>query len=253
MTALAWGTTTPTMADSVYRLGPGDVIRVEVFGHEDMNRQVTVPERCEVVLPFVGAVGVCGQSTSEAANQIRMRLSDGYLVNPEVLVDLVEFGSQRVEVKGAVKRPGVQILTGTTTLSEVITAAGGPSEANVFEVVLLKPDNETSTFSISDLNSAESAILVSAGDTVILNHGLFVYVHGQVKKEGAVPFRKGLTVTQALGSAGGMTEYASGKRVRVVKANGEKIRININRIHRGLEADYVMEPTDKLIIQRSIF
>ena len=49
-----------------------------------------------------------------------------------------------------------------------------------------------------------------------------------------------------------MTEYASGRRVRIVKANGEKVQVNINRIHRGLEADYVMDPTDRLIIQRSL-
>lgn len=249
--AIAFGVT-PVEDDAIYRLGPGDVVRVDVYGHADMGRQITIAERCDVTLPFVGSVPVCGHSTTEAAEKIRERLADGYLVNPEVLVDLVTHGSQRVEVKGAVKRPGVQVLTGKTTLSEVITAAGGPSETNVFEVVLLKENNHTETYSLNDLNSFAAPIMVHAGDTVILNHGLFVYVHGEVKQEGAVAFRKGLTVTQALGFAGGMTEYA-GRRVRVVKANGEKVRININRIHRGLEADYVMDPTDKLIIQRSIF
>jgi hypothetical protein len=56
-----------------------------------------------------------------------------------------------------------------------------------------------------------------------------------------------------LGFAGGLTDFGSAKRARVVKANGEKLRINIHRIHRGLEADYVLDPTDKLIIQRAIF
>ena len=62
-------------------------------------------------------------------------------MNPEVIIDLIDFGSQRVVVMGAVKRPGVQVLKGKTTLSEVVAAAGGLSESNVFEVVLLKEDN----------------------------------------------------------------------------------------------------------------
>jgi polysaccharide export outer membrane protein len=234
-----------------YPLGPGDIVRVEVYGHADMGREVTIPERCSVELPFVGAVPVCGQTTQQAAVAIQARLADGYLVKPEVLVDLVEFGSKRVVVKGAVKRPGVQVLKGKTSISEVIAEAGGPSEANVFEVVLLQENNETRSFLLNEIDALEDSVIVQAGDTIILNYGLFVYVHGEVKQEGAVPFRKGLTVTQALGFAGGMTEFASGRRVRIVKATGEKIRVNINRIHRGMEADYEMDPTDKLIIQRS--
>lgn len=249
--SLSLGATPNTPSEEVYKLGAGDVVRVQVYGHPDMGREVTIPTRCNVELPFVGAVPVCGTTTGEAAVRIQERLADGYLVNPEVIVDLIDFGSQRVVVKGAVKRPGVQVLKGTTTLSEVVAAAGGPSESNVFEVVLLKEDNTTRSYLLNELDSLTDLVEVHAGDTVILNHGLFVYVHGEVKQEGAVPFRKGLTVTQALGFAGGMTEYASGRRVRIVKANGEKVRVNINRIHRGLEADYVMDPTDRLIIQRS--
>jgi polysaccharide export outer membrane protein len=239
----------PVAAEDVYRLGSGDSIRVQVYGHPDMGREMAIPERCAVDLPFVGAVPVCGRSTAQAASDIRARLADGYLVNPEVVVDLVEYGSQRVVVKGAVKTPGVQVLRGLTSLSEVIASAGGPSEENVFEVVVLGEDNATKTYLLSEL---DRAVGVKSGDTVILNHGLFVFVHGEVEKEGAVPFRSGLTVTQALSFAGGMTEYA-GRKVRIVRANGEKVRVNISRIHRGLEADYVMEPADKLIIQRSLF
>jgi len=238
--------------DNVYKLGAGDTVKVQVYGHPDMSREMAIPDRCAIELPFVGSVPICGRTTADAAAEIRDRFADGYLVNPEIVVDLIDYGSQRVVIKGAVKQPGVQVLRGATPLSQIIAAAGGPSEDNVFEVVLLGENNQTQTFLLSELEQTESPVMVKSGDTVILNHGLFVYVMGEVEKEGAVPFRAGLTVTQTVSFAGGMTEFAA-RKVRVVRANGEKIRVNVNRIHRGLDADYVMEPSDKLIIQRSLF
>ncbi len=66
-------------------------------------------------------------------------------------------------------------------------------------------------------------------------------------------YRDGLTVTQALATAGGPGEYASLRRVSVLRANGEKLHLNLNRVNQGLEADVVMRPDDRLIVRRGAF
>ena len=58
-----WGTPLDSSNDEGYKLGAGDVVRVQVYGHPDMGREVTIPTRCSVELPFVGAVPVCGATT----------------------------------------------------------------------------------------------------------------------------------------------------------------------------------------------
>ena len=128
--SLGWGTPLDSSNDEGYKLGAGDVVRVQVYGHPDMGREVTIPTRCSVELPFVGAVPVCGATTGEAAARIQERLADGYLVNPEVIIDLIILAAA---VFKDVKRPGVRVLKGKTTLSEVVAAAERPSESNVFD------------------------------------------------------------------------------------------------------------------------
>ncbi len=65
---IAWASAAnPTVSEDVYRLGSGDSIRVQVYGHPDMGREMSIPERCAVDLPFIGSVPVCGRSTAQAA------------------------------------------------------------------------------------------------------------------------------------------------------------------------------------------
>ena len=263
--ATAWGSSsedseptdeaeeTSAPAENAYELGAGDTISIEVFKEDDLSRTLTVPSSCTVELPLIGAVSVCGRTPRGLADHIEERLADGYLVNPVVTTDVVTFGSQRVEVVGAVKEPGVVVLTGTMTLSELVASRGGPTDATVLEVEHVRADGTTETDRVSQLPTAGSKTYVSAGDVVILRKGRRVFVHGEVRKEGPVPFEEGLTALQALGLAGGPGDFAGLRRAYVLRADGSREPINLKRIADGKDPDVVLGPDDQLVIRRSIF
>lgn len=233
-----------------YRLGAGDVVSIKVYDEPRLSRETLVPSSCAVDVELIGAVEVCGRTTVEIAAEVERRFADGFLVDPHVIVEVRTFGSQRIEVRGAVKKPGIQVLTGPTTLSQAITLGGGPEGDNVVEVDLVRADGGVATFTISKLNLGEP-VLVEAGDTVVLKQGRHVYVDGEVEKEGQVPYTEGLTVLQAVTLAGGPGTYASLRRVFVLSKDGQRKVVNLQAIREGRAEDVVLQPDDRITLRRA--
>lgn len=236
-----------------YRVGAGDTLDVQVFDEPRLSRETLVPSRCTIDVELIGTVEICGRTTLEIAADIHARFADGYLVNPHLIVSVTTYGSQKIEIRGAIKTPGIQVLTGPTALSQVITTAGGPQGDNVVEVEVVREDGSATTYTISRLNVGDEPVLVHAGDTVILRLGRHVYVDGEVKTEGQVPFHEGLTVSQAISLAGGPGVYASNRRVFILTGNGERKVVNLHRVREGREPDVLLKPDDRITLPRSLF
>jgi polysaccharide export outer membrane protein len=117
----------PVAAPGDYLIGPQDLLKVEVFGVGDLNREVRVNSSGQISLPLIGLVQAAGLTGEQLAADIAARLAKNYLQNPQVTIFIEEFTSQRVTVTGAVKTPNVFPLKGRTTLMQVVAAAGGPT------------------------------------------------------------------------------------------------------------------------------
>lgn len=234
-----------------YRLGAGDTITIKVYGEDDLSRDASITAACKIEVPLIGGVEVCGKTTDQVGETIRRRLADGFLREPNVFVGVSTYGSQKVEVKGNVKKPGVYVLTGPTTLSAAVTLAGGPESPNVIRVRLVSDDG-TVEHSLDQMSST-SPVWVEPGDVVELLPPVTVQVFGQVEESGPVAYEPGMTVTQALGLAGGATELAGLGRAYIRRADGSQERVNIRRIQLGKDEDVVLQPDDQLVIRRSIF
>jgi polysaccharide biosynthesis/export protein len=115
----------PVMGSTDYRVGPLDVLDVEVFGIPDLTRAVRVSAGGEFTMPLIGRVPASGKTVNELEVDIAQRLKDGYLENPQVTVFVKEYMSQRVTVEGAVRNPGIYSLTGRTSLLQLIAMSNG--------------------------------------------------------------------------------------------------------------------------------
>lgn len=141
-------TASPVQTESVnvpggqdYRIGPGDLLKVEVFRIDQLSREVRVNATGQIALPLIGLVEAAGLTGEQLAADIAARLAKDYLQNPQVIVFIEEYTSQRVTVVGAVKKPGVYPLKGRTTLLQVVAIAEGPtSVANIGSVKILRPE-----------------------------------------------------------------------------------------------------------------
>ena len=131
----------PVAAPNDYRIGSGDLLKVEVFGVPDLNRSVRVNASGQISLPLIGLVQAGGLTAEQLAADIAARLARDYLQNPQVTIFIEEFTSQRVTVTGAVKTPNVFPLKGKTTLLQVVSQAGGPtSVASLGSVKVLRQE-----------------------------------------------------------------------------------------------------------------
>jgi len=129
----------PVMGSTDYRVGPLDVLDIEVFGVPDLTRSVRVSVDGEFFLPLVGMVPASGKTVGELQTEVAKRLEDGLMVNPQVTVFVKEYVSQRVTVEGAVREPGIYALTGRTSLLQIIAMSKGLDElANPGGIVIYR-------------------------------------------------------------------------------------------------------------------
>ena len=109
-----------------YRIGAQDMIEVNVFGVEELKREVQVDSGGKVVLPLVGQLQAGGRTPGEFSEDVEKALKAKYMKDPQVVVTVKSAQSARVTIDGAVNKPGVYPLTGPTTLLQAISMGGGP-------------------------------------------------------------------------------------------------------------------------------
>jgi polysaccharide export outer membrane protein len=111
-----------------YRIGVGDKLDVRVFRVADMSfEDLVVDTSGNVQLPLIGAVQGAGRTADEMGSDIARRLSAQYLRDPQVTVTVKEAASQKITVDGAVTKPGVYEMRGSTSLLQAVAMAAGPT------------------------------------------------------------------------------------------------------------------------------
>lgn len=106
-----------------YKIGPEDLLLVNVYDEPDLCREVRVSADGEINYPLIGRVKIAGLTVSQVEDKLTKLLSAEYLVNPHVTVLVKEFS--QVYVTGQVTKPGAYVLKNNLTVLEVITLAGG--------------------------------------------------------------------------------------------------------------------------------
>lgn len=239
-----------------YLLGPGDVIRIQVFQSADLTVEARVSESGLISFPLIGMVRVGGISPTEVERLIAKRLRDGnFLQNPQVTLNVTQFRSQQVSVLGNVTRPGRYPLETTgMRLSEVLSMAGGVTPAGADEIILMTMRDGrlqrmeidlVEMFTVGDLTRD---IALTAGDVIYVNRAAQYFVYGQVQRPGMYPLDRGMTVAQAIAKGGGLTLRGTDKAVRVHRRYGSR---TVQVLEPKL--DDVIKPDDLIFVRESVF
>ena len=99
-----------------YIVGPQDVLKVTVFGVPELTRDVTVDTDGTFDFPLVGRIKASGLTVRAVETELKSRLSNGYLVNPTINVDVGAYRSQTVYILGEVREPGRKMLAGNASI-----------------------------------------------------------------------------------------------------------------------------------------
>ncbi len=163
----------PTNMGKDYRVGPNDLMDVEIFELENFKRTVRVNAAGAISLPLIGQVVVAGMTSQELEEHIAARYKEKYLQNPQVSIFIKEFTTERITVEGAVARPGMFPLTGQITLLRALALAGGfGSIANTSEVMLYRVNaqrvREVAVYDVEKIRAGKSDDPVIRGDDLIV-------------------------------------------------------------------------------------
>ncbi|MDE2252635.1 MAG: SLBB domain-containing protein [Gammaproteobacteria bacterium] len=210
-------------APRILQLGPGDSVAIQVYGQPDMSSTVYISDDGTVPVPLAGAVQVGGLSPAEAARKIEAAFRDGkFLVDPHVTITVTQSRSQRVSVLGEVGTPGRYAIESNETIFDVLAQAGGAKETAADVVYLLRPDKngqiERIAVNLKGLTDAQRSMptqVLQGGDSVFVPRAEQFYIFGEVNAPNMYRIEPGMTVTQAIARAGGVTARGSRKRVEI--------------------------------------
>src|SRR5688572_11805783 len=139
---VAAGQTAPT--DSDYIVGPHDVLSVRIYGEEKLSGRIRIDNDGSFPFEYLGRVKAEGMTTAQIETYLAKALGDGYLRNPQVSVEVVEYRSQSVFVTGEVRSPNKYSLQGNQTLMDALTVAGSvtPNAGNWVQITHARKGTE---------------------------------------------------------------------------------------------------------------
>jgi protein involved in polysaccharide export with SLBB domain len=109
-----------------YRIGPGDVLAIEVVDFPNLSPKLTVSSTGLIDMPLIGAIQVTDLTASDIESEITKRLKEKQLMNkPEVLVDVTDYVAKPIYILGEVDKAGEYVMSQQWTLMDAILIAGG--------------------------------------------------------------------------------------------------------------------------------
>lgn len=237
----------------IYRIGPGDVLDIRINDNTaSQSTLFTITPSGFIEHPLLAEpVQASGLTVDEISSKFESELKRRAIIeNPKVSIGVRDYASHTILVSGLVKDSGTKILRREAIPLYVVVADAQPLPEAARVTVLRNERN--ATFEIDLTQMKDMTLLVRPGDVITLlpNVTQFVYVSGEVKSPGEKTFRRGLTLTQAIIAAGGVTPKA--KEARLGRDNGEGFlvvtRYKLKDIESGKVQDPVVKPGDRITI-----
>jgi polysaccharide export outer membrane protein len=257
----------PAAAPDEYRVGPGDVLDVIVFGQDDLTRAPVVQTSGVIALPLLGDVPVAGLTLPEIRAKLIEALGRDFLVHPQVEVKVKEYQSQFVTVLGEVNQPGRKPLKGRMRLIDALVEAGGFTTRASGEVTISRLEGgfegggrtlrlQLASGALSPQDQESLELPLRSGDAVTASPKYYVTVEGEVMRPGRYVLESDLTVSGALSLAGGPTRFGSGRlRVRRTDpATGQTriIEVDLKDVRKGKAEDLPLQANDVVSVSRRI-
>ncbi len=236
-------------------LGPGDVIRIIVYGSPDLSLETRVSEAGKISFPLIGEVEIGQLSTVDAEKKIASLLSGGgFLRNPQVNINVTSIQSQQISVLGQVNRPGRYPVEGKRSLTDILALAGGANPDGADQVTLIRKRDGNLVRELIDLpqllrsGDLDANPMLAGNDIVYVERSPRFYVYGEVQRPSVYRLERNMTVQQALSVAGGLTQRGTERGLRI-KRRDETGKVQVIKV----KIDDLVQVDDVVLVQESLF
>ena len=217
---------TPVPPD--YIIGPGDELRIRIWGQVNFNANVLVDRAGEINLPQVGPVHVAGLPFQALTEHLRTAIGRVFR-NFDLTADIGQIRAVQVYIVGQAHRPGTYTVSSLTTLVDALFTSGGPSVLGSMRHIYLKRGGNTVVdFDLYDLlvngDKSKDAKLESGDVIDIPPVGPQVAITGSVVRSAIYELRDENTVDQLLKYAGGQSTTASDARISIERIHEHQDR-----------------------------
>jgi len=216
---------------SNYVIGPGDTLQLQLVGDSIGLYSLVVGRDGQVSLPEIGPVAVAGLSFDAARQKIEDTVG-GQLIGTRAYVSIGALRSIQVFVLGEAVRPGSYTVSGLSTITNALFASGGVSEIGSLRRIQLKRNGRAvQQFDFYDMlvhgDSSRDARLL-AGDVIFIPPiGPTATATGEVRRPAIYELRDGDTAADLVRLAGGLTQEADARTVRIERVNMQLERVSL--------------------------
>jgi len=214
---------------SGYTLGPGDVLRVQLWGKENQSLELPISRDGTVSFPQSGPMSVAGLSFNEASQQIRKQVSEQY-IGVQASVSLGELRSMRVFVLGEARNPGSYSVSSLSTITNALYVSGGIEQTGSLRNVQHKREGKlVGTLDLYDLllkGDSSNDNRLQPGDVIFIpSVGKRAGIKGEVYRPALYELRGENTLADLVRMAGGLTPQAYPQRINIERTNEDFLRI----------------------------
>lgn len=238
-----------------FTLGPGDIVKISVYGNPDLGIETRVSETGTITFPLIGQVDVNGINSAAAERKIAGLLeSGGFLKKPQVNLVVSQIQSRQVSVLGQVNRPGRFPLEGKRSVMDLLALAGGfgPDGGDTISLIRKRDGQVTKTVIdvVEMVRSGELAkdLDLEPNDILYAERSPRFYIYGEVQRPGAFRLERQMTVIQALAVGGGLSPRGTERGIRVKRrgADGKEQIVQVKH-------DDLLQVDDVVYVKESWF
>ena len=222
----------PVPAD--YVLGPGDTVRIQLFGNVNTTYELEVSRDGTLNIPELGPMSVAGMRYSEFRTQLERRVQQG-LIGTQVSVTMGALRTIRVFVVGDVNKPGSYVVSSLATISSALYRSGGISNVGTLRDIQLKRQGEiVARLDLYDLllrGDTSDDHQLQQGDAIFVPPiGTTIGIGGAVKRPAIYEVKGDVTIGEALKLAGGLAAEAfpEGSTLERIGANKTRSVLSVD-------------------------
>lgn len=255
-------------SDENYVIGDEDVLRISVWGNQDLTVDVPVRPDGMISVPLIGDVKASGMAPQELKKFLEKEYAN-FVKSPTVSVIITQVNSFKVYVLGEGVSAGAQgggglgviTLKKNTTLMQLLAQLGSFKGADLNNAYILRNGKrlENDIYRLVHKGDILQDIQLRPNDVIFIpdNFDNRITVVGAVKTPNVVPYRDGLTALDVILSAGGFTDFANQNNVIVLRKEGtavKTIEVRLKDVINGdISKNIALKPGDVVTVKTGLF